>query len=95
MKRSRCRSLVAGLALGATLAGGLAVPPAAADTIPALPAGVVPMVGVAGVVPVVGVAGIAMPPIVVTTPAIGVGTQHAHVEKDRDHSREHANVIRD
>jgi hypothetical protein len=37
-------------------------------------------------VPVAGVVGIAVPPIVVTIPPLGLATPHAHVAKERSHT---------
>lgn len=56
-----------------------------AQTVPLLPAGIL-------IVPVAGVVGVAVPSLVVIGPALGLGTQRAHVEKDRSRSRERADV---
>ena len=79
-----CRPLVAGLILAAGLALGAQAEPAAARTVPLFPAGVM-------AVPVVGVAGVVVPPIVVV-PSLGVGTQHAHIDKNQSHSRERGTI---
>lgn len=81
MSRS-CRLFGAGLVLAAGLAIGRPAP-VAAETVPLFPAGVL-------VVPVVGVAGVVVPPIIVAP--VGIGTQHAHVDKERSHSRERADI---
>jgi hypothetical protein len=83
MLRSR-RPLLAGLALAAGLAIGGRAAPVAAQSVPLFPAGVM-------AVPVVGVAGVVMPPIVVIPP-LGIGTRHAHVDKDQSHSRERGTI---
>ena len=83
MARSR-RPLVAGLVLAAGVAIGSQATPVAAQSVPLFPAGV-------RAVPVVGVVGVSVPPIVVIAP-LGIGTQHAHVDKDRSHSRERGTI---
>ncbi len=84
MLQSRPSRFVASLVvLGALAAAGRATP-VAAQSVPLLPAGV-------RAVPVVGAVGVVVPPIIVVPP-IGIGTQHAHVTKDRERSRERADV---
>jgi hypothetical protein len=77
------RPLLAGLVLAAGLAIGRQAPPVAAQSVPLFPAGVM-------AVPVVGVAGV-VPPIIVVSP-LGIGTSHAHVDKDQSHSRERGTI---
>lgn len=56
-----------------------------AQSVPLFPAGVL-------VVPVAGVVRVGASPVVVTAPALGIGTQRAHIDKDRSHSRERTDV---
>jgi hypothetical protein len=74
MMRSRSL-LLAGLALAAGLAISGPAAPVAAESAPLFPTGVMRVL----------VTGIVVPPIVVVSP-LGIGTRHAHVDKDRSHT---------